>query len=69
MTLDELLSLYAGVSNEAEAILDKIHDNGRITLKPGSPALAVLYGYEEVVLTLVATLQAVQGNVRKAVDF
>ena len=55
--LNDIMGIYQGAVDEAEdRIFDKIRENGRVTLKAGSPALASLYALDEVIMHLLTRL-------------
>ena len=68
MTIDHYLSLYEATTVEAHDVLDKIAENGRTTLKPGSPALAIFYAYDELFLGILTEMIHMRERVEKAIE-
>lgn len=68
MTPSEIVSLFDAASTEAKDILDRVADNGYVGLKPGSPALAVLYAYDEAFRELFNLLHKMRNDVLTAIQ-
>lgn len=69
MTLNEIMDIYRCAIAEAEhGIIDKINENGRVTLKAGSPSLAALWALDEVFMELLGHLIAQRTAVAQLFD-
>lgn len=68
MDAEQFVSLYSATMTETRDLLDRVADNGSVTLKPGSPALAVFYAFDELIQGLYATWQDREAAIRQVLD-
>lgn len=61
-------SLHEAVLGEVKDLLDRVADNGSVTLKPGSPCIAAILGLIELVQAGNGILEHKMGLVKKAYE-